>query len=65
MNRFFILLALWVVDMAFCAFVSTDVYFSGLALFFGFCALVLGFAYVMENMNEREKRFFNRVAKTF
>lgn len=65
MNRFYILLLLWVADMAYCAFVSTDVYFNALALFFGYCALVLGFAYVMDNMNAKEKRFFNRVARTF
>jgi hypothetical protein len=64
-NRFIVLFAVWALLLAYCAFVSTNVYFNVCAVFGGFCALILGFAYVLDNMNESEKRFFNRIAKTF
>ena len=38
---------------------------NAFAIFFGFCALILGFAYVEENMNEKEERFFNTIANHF
>ena len=64
-NRFIVLFAVWALLLAYCAFVSTNVYFNVCAVFGGFCALILGFAYVLDNMNGKEKRFFNRIAKTF
>lgn len=64
-NRFYILFALWAILLGYCAFISTNVYFNAIAIFGGFCALVLGVAYVLDNMNEKEKKFFNKIAKTF
>ena len=64
-NRFKVLYAVWVFLLVYCTFVSTNVYFNVCAVFGGYCALILGFAYVLYNMNEKEKRFFNRIAKTF
>lgn len=58
-NRFKVLFALWAFLLAYCAFVSTNVYFNVCAIFGGFCALILRFAYIVENMNEKEKTFFN------
>ena len=64
-NRFKVLFAMWAFLLAYCAFVSTNVYFNAFALFFGFCALILGFAYVEEHMTEKEERFFNNLANKF
>ena len=64
-NRFKVLFAMWAFLLAYCAFISTNVYFNAIAIFGGLCALILGFAYVLDNMNGKEKRFFNRIAKTF
>ena len=64
-NRFKVLFAVWALLLAYCAFVSTNVYFNVCAIFGGSCALIWGFACIAENMNEKEKRFFNRIAKTF
>lgn len=62
-NRFKVLIALWAILLGYCAFISTNVYFNAIALFFGLCALILGFAYVEERMTEKEKRFFNNLTK--
>jgi uncharacterized membrane protein HdeD (DUF308 family) len=64
-NRFKVLFAMWAVLLAYCALISTNVYFNAFALFFGLCALVLGFAHVGENMTEKEERFFNNLADEF
>ena len=64
-NRFKVLFALWAILLGYCAFISTNVYFNAFAIFFGFCALICGFAYVEENMNEKEERFFNNLANVF
>lgn len=61
-NRFMVIISLWVMLLGFCAFVSTNVYLNAIVLFFGFCAALVGFAYVEENMNEKELRFFNKWA---
>ena len=64
-NRFKVLFVLWAILLGYCAFISTNVYFNAIAIFGGFCALILGFAYVEENMNEKEERFFNTIANHF
>lgn len=64
-NRFKVLIALWAILLGYCALISTNVYFNGFVLFFGFCALCLGFAYVEKHMTEKEERFFNNIAKKF
>ena len=64
-NRFKVLIALWAILLGYCAFISTNVYFNAFVLFFGFCALILGFAYVEEDMNEKEERFFNNLGNEF
>lgn len=64
-NRFKVLIALWAILLGYCAFISTNVYFNAIALFFGLCALILGFAYVEEDMNEKEERFFNNLGNEF
>lgn len=64
-NRFKVIFALWVMLLGFCAFVSNNPYFNAFVLFFGFLFAILGFAYVLENMTERESRFFNRLINVF
>ena len=64
-NRFKVLIALWAILLGYCAFISTNVYFNAIALFFGLCALILGFAYVEEDMTEKEERFFNNLGNEF
>lgn len=59
-NRFILIIVLWVMLLGFCAFVSTNVYLNTIVLYFGFCAVLVGFAYVEENMNEKELRFYNK-----
>lgn len=64
-NRFKVLIALWTILLGYCVFISTNVYFNAFVLFFSFCALILGFAYVEEDMNEKEERFFNNLGNEF
>lgn len=64
-NRFKILFALWAILLAYCIFVSTSVHFNAIAIFCGSYALILGFAYVEDNMNEKEKTFFNKLFNKF
>lgn len=64
-NRFKVLLILWAIVLCYCVFISTDIYFNGIAIFCGFCAFVLGFAYVEKSMTENEERFFNKIIKLF
>ena len=64
-NRFKVLIALWAILLGYCAFISTNVYFNAIALFFGLCALILGFAYVEDDMTEKEERFFNNLGNEF
>ena len=64
-NRFKVLIALWAILLGYCALISTNVYFNAIALFFGFCALICGFAYVEEHMTEKEERFFNNLSNKF
>lgn len=64
-NRFKVLIALWAILLGYCALISTNVYFNAIALFFGLCALILGFAYVEEHMTEKEERFFNNLGNKF
>ena len=59
-NRFIVIISLWAMLLGFCAFVSTNVYLNAIVLSLGFCAALVGFAYVEENMNEKELRFFNK-----
>lgn len=64
-NRFKVLFALWAILLGYCVFVSTDVYFNAIAIFCGSYALILGFAYVEDNMSEKEKTFFNKLVNKF
>ena len=64
-NRFKVLIALWAILLGYCALISTNVYLNAIVLFFGFCAALVGFAYVEEHMTEKEERFFNNLAKKF
>lgn len=62
-NRFKVIFALWVMLLGFCAFVSNNAYFNAFVIFFGFLFAILCAAYVLENMTEKESRFFNRLIK--
>ncbi len=64
-NRFKVIFALWVMLLGFCAFVSNNPYFNAFVLFFGFLFAILCAAYVLENMTEKESRFFNRLINIF
>ena len=64
-NRFKVLIALWTILLAYCVFISKNVYFNAFVLFFGFCALILGFAYIEDDMTEKEERFFNNLGNEF
>ena len=64
-NRFKVLIALWTILLAYCVFISTNVYFNAFVLFFSFCALILGFAYIEDDMTEKEERFFNNLGNEF
>ena len=60
MNRFKLILALWVALLGFCAFISTNVYVNDFLLFFGLCGVVYAFARVDENKNKKESIFINK-----
>ena len=64
-NRFKVIFALWVMLLGFCAFVSNNPYFNAFVIFFGFLFAILCAAYVLENMTEKESRFFNRLINIF
>lgn len=64
-NRFKVLFALWAVLIAYCAFISTNVYFDVTAIFLGILLFIGGVAYIEENMNEKEERFFNNFTSNF
>lgn len=64
-NRFKVIFALWVMLLGFCAFVSNNQYFNAFVIFFGFLSAILCAAYVLDNMTEKEERFFNNLANKF
>ncbi len=63
-NRYYILLALWVTLLGWCV-TNENVYINAFVLFFGFLFVVCGFGYVEEHMNEKEETFFNNLVSKF
>lgn len=63
-NRFYIVFALWAILLGWCV-INENVYVNGFVLFFGFLFLVCGLAYVIENKNEKEEKFTEKLANIF
>lgn len=63
-NRFYILFALWATLLGWCV-TNENVYVNALVLLFGFLFLVCGLAYVIENKNEKEEKFTEKLANIF
>jgi len=63
MNRFIVIFALLGLLLGFCLFISTNVYVNAIMLFLGFCAALVGFAYVFDTMTQKELRFFNKLER--
>ena len=61
MNRIIVIFALWATLLAFCVFVSTNVYLNTFALTCGFFCAIFSISYVSHNMNDKELRFFNKL----
>lgn len=64
-NRFKVLFALWAILLGYCALICTNEVINIILIVLGFCAFILGFAYIEEHMTEKEKRFFNKLGKDF
>jgi hypothetical protein len=60
MNRFKILIGMWVSILAYCVFFSHDVTFNAIAISLGFIGMLIGFVHVERNMTKKELRFFNK-----
>ena len=63
-NRFYILFALWIMLLGWCV-TNENVYINAFVLFFGFLFLLCGFAYIVENKNEKEKKFTEKLENIF
>ena len=63
-NRFYIVFALWATLLGWCV-TNENVYVNGFVLFFGFLSLVCALAYVIENKNEKEEKFTEKLVNIF
>ena len=60
-NRYYLVFGFWAAILFYTAFISNNVYFNGILLFFGFILTILGFAYIDENENEQERKLSEKI----
>lgn len=63
-NRFYILFALYAMLLGWCV-TNDNVYVNACVIYVGALLLLCGLAYVDENMNEKEKKFTEKLANIF
>lgn len=63
MNRFKLILALWVALLGFCMFVSTNTCVNGIMLFLGFCMCIAACAYVFNDVTQKELTFIKNLER--
>lgn len=64
-NRFKVMFALWAMLLAYCTFISTNVYFNAVIIFVGAMLTILACAHICETMTEKEETFFNKLGTFF
>lgn len=63
-NRIAVVLVFWASVLAFCVFVSTNVYLNAFLICTGFISALLACGYIFDKgMNEKEKRFMQKGMK--
>lgn len=63
-NRIAVVLVFWASALAFCVFVSTNVYLNAFLICTGFISALLACGYIFDKgMNEKEKRFMQKGMK--
>lgn len=65
MNRFKIMLALWIVLLGWCAFISVSPHMNAIAIGLAFVGSMVWFAHIEKKMNKNELRTFNRLRNVF
>ena len=65
-NRISVILAVWCVILAYCAFISTNVYLNAFLISVGFILAILAAAFVLDKgLNRKEEKFLNKGLKLF
>lgn len=65
-NRISVILAVWCVILAYCAFISTNVYLNAFLICTGFILAILAAAYLFDaGLNKKEEKFLNKGLKLF
>lgn len=65
-NRISVILAIWCAVLAYCAFISTNVYLNAFLLSTGFILAILAAAYLFDaGLNKKEEKFLNKGLKLF
>ena len=62
-NRYYLVFGFWAAILFYAAFISNNVYFNGFLLFFCFLLTILGYAYIDENENAKERKFSSKIIK--
>lgn len=65
-NRISVILVVWCVILAYCAFISTNVYLNAFLISVGFILAILAAAFVLDKgLNRKEEKFLNKGLKLF
>lgn len=60
-NRYYLVFGFWAVILFYAAFISNNVYFNFIFLFFGLFGCIVAYAYIKEHENEKEVNFIKKL----
>lgn len=62
-NRFYLIYLFYNLSMAYCVFLSNNAYINITIIVVAFLASLFAFGYVLDNMNDKEKAYTQKIIK--